>query len=77
MNQAHANSHRNLPAPAIDSALSHVYFAFLEVRLAALFTDPSRYRVERQVIADTIDVEGYRGAGHLPMTENAIHRLFP
>ena len=70
---------QQLPSPlvqAIDSTLNRIHFVFVEVRLAALFTDPGRYRVKRQVIAGAIDTEGCRGVGHLPMTVDAIHCRF-
>ena len=54
-------------------ALNGVDFALFEVRLTTLVTDPSRNRVENQVIAVAVDVKGCLRPLHLPLTVNAVH----
>ena len=67
------NKLSSLLVESLNDALNCVDFALLEVRLTTLVTDPSRDRVEHQVIAVAVDVEGCLRALHLPMTVNTVH----
>ena len=57
-------------------ALNGVDFAFLEVWLAALTTDPRRHGMERQEVAAPVDMNGCRRASHCSATVTAIHQIF-
>ena len=67
------NKLSSLLVDPLDDALNCVDLALLEVRLTTLVTDPSRDRVEYQVIAVAVDVEGCLRALHLPMTVDTVH----
>ena len=63
----------NLLVKPLNGALHDVDFALLKVRLTALAANPSRNRVEHQVITVAVNMEGGARALHSSMTVDAVH----
>lgn len=60
----------------VDRVLDGVDLSLVKVGFATLAADPSRYCIERQVIAATLNVERCGRAFHRSFAVNAVHGFF-